>query len=90
MDMRRVIRLMLVAGSIAINCRAQLPEGAGKSIVQKACGTCHAAEIVLGRFASRLATVLGVITCGLPVNAATGKPFRGVNTWLLELSALRR
>ena len=30
------------------------------------------------------------ITCGLPVDAATMKPFRGVNTWLLELSALRK
>ena len=30
------------------------------------------------------------ITCGLPVNAATGKPLRGVNSWLLELSAMRK
>jgi antirestriction protein ArdC len=30
------------------------------------------------------------LTCGLPANAATGKPFRGVNTWLLELSAIRK
>jgi hypothetical protein len=30
------------------------------------------------------------INCGLPGDAATGKPFRGVNTWLLELSALRK
>jgi antirestriction protein ArdC len=30
------------------------------------------------------------ITCGLPVNAATGQPFRGVNTWLLELTAIER
>jgi len=28
------------------------------------------------------------ITCGLPVDAATGESFRGVNTWLLELSAI--
>jgi len=51
--MRRMIRLMLVAGSIAIDCRAQLPDGAGKAIVQKACGTCHAAEIVMGRAMSK-------------------------------------
>jgi antirestriction protein ArdC len=30
------------------------------------------------------------LTCGLPVSAATGKPFRGINTWLLELSAIRK
>ncbi len=30
------------------------------------------------------------ITCGLPVNAATGKPIRGVNSWLLELCAMRQ
>jgi N-terminal domain of anti-restriction factor ArdC len=30
------------------------------------------------------------LTCGLPVNAATGKPIRGVNAWLLELAAIER
>jgi antirestriction protein ArdC len=30
------------------------------------------------------------ITCGLPLNAATGKPFQGVNTWLLELDSIER
>ncbi len=30
------------------------------------------------------------MNCELPVNAATGKPIRGVNTWLLELSAIRK
>jgi antirestriction protein ArdC len=28
------------------------------------------------------------LTCGLPVDAATGKAFRGVNTWLLEHSVV--
>jgi antirestriction protein ArdC len=28
------------------------------------------------------------LTCGLPVDAATGQPIRGVNTWLLELAAI--
>lgn len=51
--MRRMIHLMLAAGCVAIACQGQLPEGAGKGIVQKACGTCHAAEIVLGRAMSR-------------------------------------
>jgi antirestriction protein ArdC len=30
------------------------------------------------------------LACGLPVNAATGKPIRGVDTWLLELAAIKR
>ena len=30
------------------------------------------------------------VTCGLPVHAATGKPFRGANIWLLELAAIDR
>jgi antirestriction protein ArdC len=30
------------------------------------------------------------ITCGLPVNAATWKRYRGVNDWLLELAAIDR
>jgi len=49
--------LTLAAGIMAmtgaIECRAQLPEGTGKITVQKACGTCHAAEMVLGRAMSR-------------------------------------
>lgn len=36
-----------------VECRAQLPEGAGKAIVQKECGACHAAELVLGKAMSR-------------------------------------
>ena len=28
------------------------------------------------------------LTCGLPVDAGTGQPIRGVDTWLLELSAI--
>jgi antirestriction protein ArdC len=30
------------------------------------------------------------LTCGLPVDAWTGDRFRGVNTWLLELSSIER
>ena len=55
--MRRVIHLTLAAGAIAtigaIQCRAQLPEANGKATVQRVCGTCHAAEILLGRAMSR-------------------------------------
>jgi cytochrome c oxidase cbb3-type subunit 3 len=47
----------MLAGSIAlttaVECHAQLPDGAGKAVVQKACGVCHAAEMVLGRPMSR-------------------------------------
>jgi antirestriction protein ArdC len=54
----------------------------------------EAAEIIAAAFEEGIAPWsrshrLG-ITCGLPVDAATGKPFRGVNAWLLELSALRK
>jgi antirestriction protein ArdC len=30
------------------------------------------------------------LTCGLPVDAWTGNPLRGINTWLLELSSIER
>src|ERR1035437_7984626 len=57
MDMRRILYLTLVVGGIAmtgtVECRAQLPEGAGKATVQKECGVCHAAELVLGKAMSR-------------------------------------
>jgi cytochrome c oxidase cbb3-type subunit 3 len=57
MEMRRIVYLTLVAGGFAmtgtVECRAQLPEGAGKATVQKECGLCHAAELVLGKAMSR-------------------------------------
>lgn len=54
----------------------------------------EASEIVAAAFEEGIAPWsrshrLG-ITCGLPVDAATMKPIRGVNTWLLEISAMRR
>ena len=30
------------------------------------------------------------MTCGLPVDAVTGAKILGVNTWLLELAAIKR
>jgi cytochrome c oxidase cbb3-type subunit 3 len=54
--MKRMTHLTLAAGIVVmtgIKCRAQLPEGTGKLTVQKACGTCHAAEMVMGRPMSR-------------------------------------
>jgi cytochrome c oxidase cbb3-type subunit 3 len=48
---------MLVAAGITMTatmeCRAQLPEGTGKLTVLKVCGTCHPAEMVLGRAMTR-------------------------------------
>jgi cytochrome c oxidase cbb3-type subunit III len=55
--MRRTVCMALMAGVIAlaaaVDCRAQLPEGTGKEIVQRVCGGCHAAEMVLGRAMTR-------------------------------------
>jgi mono/diheme cytochrome c family protein len=36
-----------------MECRAQLPDGAGRDVVERACGTCHPATMVLGRNLSR-------------------------------------
>jgi len=45
---------MLVASSIAaVQCYAQLPEGTGKATVQRVCGICHPAELVLGKTMTR-------------------------------------
>ncbi len=75
--MRSIVHLTLVAGSIAITgaieCRAQLPEGAGKETVQKACGTCHAAEMVLGKAMGREqwnTTVADMVTKGAKIGDA--------------------
>ena len=50
MEMKRILCLIWVASGIAltsaVECRAQLPDGPGKTTVQKACGACHAAEMV--------------------------------------------
>jgi cytochrome c oxidase cbb3-type subunit 3 len=54
--MRRIAYMTMVAGVAligAVECRAQLPDATGKATVQKACGTCHPAELVLGKAMSR-------------------------------------
>lgn len=55
--MRRMVYWATVAATIAVTgsveCRAQLPDGAGKATVQKVCGTCHSADMVLGRVMSK-------------------------------------
>lgn len=47
-------RILLGIGAVALACRAQtLPDGPGKAAYQQACGTCHAAEMVLGKAMNR-------------------------------------
>lgn len=51
--MRKIVWVTLGFGA-ALICRAQaLPDGPGKAAYQRACGTCHAAELVLGRAMNR-------------------------------------
>jgi cytochrome c oxidase cbb3-type subunit III len=51
--MRKTVWLTLGIGA-ALICRAQaLPDAPGKATYQRACGTCHAAELVLGRTMNR-------------------------------------
>jgi competence protein ComEA len=42
---------LILFGSLAKS--ADLPDGPGKLTVQRVCGTCHAAQIVMGRKASK-------------------------------------
>lgn len=52
--MRQTVWITLGIGAVALACRAQgLPDGPGKAIYLRACGTCHVAEMVLGRAMSR-------------------------------------
>lgn len=48
---RRVRALCLLLISVAALCAQslKLPDGAGKATTQKVCGSCHAAEIMIGR-----------------------------------------
>jgi mono/diheme cytochrome c family protein len=52
--MRLTLHLTFAISVLALAARAQsLPDGPGKATYQSACGTCHAAEMVLGRAMSR-------------------------------------
>ena len=52
--MRKTLWLTLGIGAFALAGRAQaLPDAPGKAVYQRACGTCHAAEMVLGRAMNR-------------------------------------
>jgi cytochrome c oxidase cbb3-type subunit III len=70
--MRRIVYLILIAAFTgAIDCRAQLPEAAGKLTVQNVCGKCHAAELVLGRAMTREqwnAEVADMVTKGAKIS----------------------
>jgi cytochrome c oxidase cbb3-type subunit III len=43
----------LAAALVPLECRAQLPDGPGRDVVQKACSTCHPVTMVVGRHLSR-------------------------------------
>ncbi|MDQ6698770.1 MAG: helix-hairpin-helix domain-containing protein [Acidobacteriota bacterium] len=46
--------LCLLSGSPSLQAQSlKLPDGAAKPTVQKVCGTCHGAELVIGRQESR-------------------------------------
>jgi mono/diheme cytochrome c family protein len=67
--MKKIVYFLLAAGI----ARAQLPEAAGKATVQKACGTCHPAELVLGKAMSRAqwnTMVADMVTKGAKVTDA--------------------
>lgn len=52
--MRQSFWLILLMASVAMACSAQaLPDGPGKATYQRVCGTCHSADMVLGRALSR-------------------------------------
>ena len=77
MELKKAARLMLFAAGIAltsaVECRAQLPDGQGKATVQKACGTCHAADMVLGRAMNAeqwSAEVASMVAKGAKINDA--------------------
>ena len=47
------LALWLSAATLANAQTLKLPDGAGKATTQKLCGSCHAAELVIGRQESR-------------------------------------
>jgi cytochrome c oxidase cbb3-type subunit III len=69
--MRHTVRILLGMGVAALACRAQaLPDGPGKAVYERACGTCHAAGMVLGRAMNRdqwSALVADMITKGAKI-----------------------
>lgn len=67
--MARFIVLLCFAASL-YGQTLQLPDGPGKAVTQKVCGSCHAAEIVIGRQEEREAW--GAIVEDMIQRGATG------------------
>ena len=72
--MRQTFWLTLGIGVFALAGRAQsLPDAPGKAVYQRACGTCHAAQMVLGRAMNRdqwSAVVVDMISKGAKISDA--------------------
>ena len=62
--------VLLCFGSTLFGQSLQLPDGPGKAVTQKVCGTCHGAEIVIGRQEEREAW--GAIVEDMIQRGATG------------------
>jgi competence protein ComEA len=73
MAMKSHARVALALGLWAAPMPAQslkLPEGQGKAVAQKVCGTCHGAELMIGRQESR--EVWGAIVGDMVQRGAKG------------------
>jgi cytochrome c oxidase cbb3-type subunit 3 len=72
--MRQTFLLSLTIGTAALMCSAQgLPDAPGKAVYQRACGTCHAAQMVMGRAMNRdewSAVVADMISKGAKISDA--------------------
>ncbi|MEO8026134.1 MAG: helix-hairpin-helix domain-containing protein [Bryobacteraceae bacterium] len=71
--MKSYLHVALALGFLASPALAQslkLPEGQGKAVTQKVCGTCHGAELMIGRQESR--EVWGAIVGDMVQRGAQG------------------
>ena len=72
--MRRIVFIAIGVGAVALTCSPQgLPDVPGKAAYQRACGTCHAAELVLGRAMNRdqwSAVVADMVSKGAKISDA--------------------
>jgi len=69
--MRTVLTLWLcVASGVAAAQSLKLPDGPGKTTTQKVCGSCHGAELVIGRQESR--ETWGAVVDDMIQRGATG------------------
>ena len=73
MAMQSYARVALALGLSVVSMAAQslkLPDGQGKAVTQKVCGTCHGAELMIGRQESR--EVWGAIVGDMVQRGAQG------------------